>query len=142
MTPQATGEQIKASYRTLALRYHPDLTGEYLKFLGVKEAYEVLSDAETRRSYDDWLGVPQGKRHTEEVVVVVVDAKREWEQEMARQRIQRRMDEERYRRERAEREVADRERRERQEKEQAREEQRRREREKWTKVRDIEIKDR
>jgi curved DNA-binding protein CbpA len=66
--------------------------------LGIKEAYEVLSDAETRRSYDDWLGVPQVKRHKEAhtyVDEVVVDAKREWEQEMARQRIQRRVDEER-----------------------------------------------
>lgn len=142
LTPQATGEQIKASYRTLALRYHPDRTGEYLKFLGVKEAYEVLSDAETRRSYDDWLGVPQGKRHTELVDELFVDAKREWEQEMARQRIQRRVDEEKYRRERAEKEVAERERRERQEMEAAREEQRRRERERWAKVRDIEVKER
>lgn len=87
VTPQATSEQIKASYRTLALRYHPDRTGEYQKFLGIKEAYEVLSNSDTRRSYDDWLGVPQGKRHTEVQEEVVVDSKREWEQEMARQRI-------------------------------------------------------
>jgi hypothetical protein len=125
----------------MALLNHPDRTGEYHKFLGIKEAYEVLSDAETRRSYDDWLGVPQGKRHTE-VEVVVVDAKREWEQEMARQRIQRRVDEERYRRERAEKEVAERERRERLEKEAVREEQRRKERERWAKVREYEAKER
>jgi curved DNA-binding protein len=53
----ATPEEIKKSFRKLARLYHPDVaknkaTGE-VKFKEINEAYEVLSDPEKRRRYDE-----------------------------------------------------------------------------------------
>ncbi|WCJ37973.1 Chaperone protein DnaJ [Euphorbia peplus] len=53
-----TLSEIKNAYRQLARKYHPDVspadrTEEYTKmFLEVQEAYETLSDPESRASYD------------------------------------------------------------------------------------------
>jgi curved DNA-binding protein len=52
----ATAEEIKKAFRRLARIHHPDVaknkaTGE-AKFKEINEAYEVLSDAEKRRKYD------------------------------------------------------------------------------------------
>jgi curved DNA-binding protein len=51
----ATEEQIKASYRKLARKYHPDVNkgqGAEERFKQISEAYEVLKDAEKRKRYD------------------------------------------------------------------------------------------
>ncbi len=54
----ATGKEIKAGYRKLARKWHPDLhpAGEKdeaeEKFKGINEAYEVLKDPEKRERYD------------------------------------------------------------------------------------------
>ncbi|RYP16053.1 hypothetical protein DL765_005369 [Monosporascus sp. GIB2] len=49
-------EEIKASYRRLALENHPDKAGNTPEnnatFAGIREAYEVLSDPAKRREYD------------------------------------------------------------------------------------------
>lgn len=55
----ANGDEIKRAYRRLALKYHPDnYKGEKsegeAKFKELAEAYEVLSDAEKRRRYDQF----------------------------------------------------------------------------------------
>ncbi len=53
--PDASEAEIKASYRKLARKYHPDKnkeSGAEDKFKEVNEANEVLKDAEKRRSYD------------------------------------------------------------------------------------------
>jgi curved DNA-binding protein CbpA len=53
ITASATIEEIKAAYRTLAMKYHPDReTGDNEAFLQVKKAYEVLSDPVRREQYD------------------------------------------------------------------------------------------
>lgn len=52
----ATTSAIKAAYRRLARKYHPDLNGGDAfctrKFKEVTEAYEILSDAEKKKNYD------------------------------------------------------------------------------------------
>lgn len=54
LDPDATPEQIKASYRRLAAKYHPDRNDdpEALKrFAAINEAYSILVDADRRGSY-------------------------------------------------------------------------------------------
>ena len=51
----ATPQQIKAAYRKLARAYHPDVSkapGAAEKFKEATAAYEVLSDAQKRQTYD------------------------------------------------------------------------------------------
>ena len=50
----STGD-IKARYRQLILRIHPDLDGPPALFRQVQEAYEVLSDPSRRAAYDHQL---------------------------------------------------------------------------------------
>jgi curved DNA-binding protein len=54
----ASADEIKQSFRKLARKYHPDVnpgdqTAE-AKFKEVSEAYEVLSDADKRKKYDQY----------------------------------------------------------------------------------------
>jgi curved DNA-binding protein CbpA len=53
--PTADDATIKAAFRRLARRYHPDLAKNARaarRFPEIREAYEVLCDPEKRRQYD------------------------------------------------------------------------------------------
>ena len=54
----ATADEIKKSYRRLARKFHPDTNrndpSAEAKFKEVQEAYDVLSDAKKRESYDQF----------------------------------------------------------------------------------------
>jgi hypothetical protein len=55
--PSAHPEIVRAAYRTLlrSLGKHPDLGGSDSEARTIIEAYEILSDPERRRAYDQWL---------------------------------------------------------------------------------------
>ncbi len=57
VSKNATDAEIKSAFRTLAKKYHPDVSKEpdaAEKFKEAQEAYAVLSDAEKRRQYDQF----------------------------------------------------------------------------------------
>lgn len=57
IAPDATLDSIKSAYRKKAVQYHPDknsATDAMARFIGVKEAYEVLSNLEQRKAYDEY----------------------------------------------------------------------------------------
>ena len=54
----ATNYEIKSAYKKLVLKYHPDkinnISGEdkNKKFIDIKNAYDILSDPNKRKQYD------------------------------------------------------------------------------------------
>jgi DnaJ-class molecular chaperone len=56
-SPDASQAEIKKSFRNLALQHHPDKNKNSeeskQKFMKIIEAYEVLSDEQTRKNYDN-----------------------------------------------------------------------------------------
>ena len=56
VSKNASKEDIKKAYRSLARKYHPDLNPDDKmaeeKFKELQEAHEVLSDEEKRKTYD------------------------------------------------------------------------------------------
>jgi curved DNA-binding protein CbpA len=62
----ASLDEIRKSFRTLALKYHPDKNkneGSKEKFMKIVEAYEVLSDANGKKNYDESITI---KKNTAE----------------------------------------------------------------------------
>src|SRR5690348_8718524 len=66
---EASADEIKAAFRKLARKYHPDVAKDKAtaeaKFKEINEAYEVLSDPDKRQKYDtlgaNWeQGMPAG----------------------------------------------------------------------------------
>jgi len=64
---QASSDDIQSAYRKLARTYHPDVNKDPTaedRFKEISEAYDILSNPETRRRYDafghDYRSVPEG----------------------------------------------------------------------------------
>ncbi|MFZ3044763.1 MAG: J domain-containing protein [Desulfatirhabdiaceae bacterium] len=66
----ASDEEIKKSYRKLAMKYHPDKTkgdkSAEEKFKQISEAYAVLSDKEKRQQYDTFGSAGFQQRYSQE----------------------------------------------------------------------------
>jgi curved DNA-binding protein len=67
---EASPEEIKKSYRKLAVKYHPDKNaGDKVaeeKFKKISEAYAVLSDKEKRQKYDTFGDTDFRQRYSQE----------------------------------------------------------------------------
>jgi len=70
VSKSASPEEIKKSYRKMAMKYHPDRNqgdkGAEAKFKDVSEAYAVLSDPEKRKQYDMFGSEGFQRRFTQE----------------------------------------------------------------------------
>jgi molecular chaperone DnaJ len=71
--PAATPQDIKKAYRTLAFKYHPDTnSGQFAEnhFREIQEAYDILSNTDKRKHYDEerWL-TGMGNRAREKQIV-------------------------------------------------------------------------
>jgi curved DNA-binding protein len=58
VSKSSTPDDIKSAFRKLARKHHPDLAKDKKaaeeKFKEINEAYEVLSDPEKRKKYDEY----------------------------------------------------------------------------------------
>ena len=52
VSPDASKEQIKSSYRKLAAKHHPDRGGSTERFQEIQNAYDTLMDDARRKEYD------------------------------------------------------------------------------------------
>ncbi len=52
ITSSATTDEIKAAFKKLALKHHPDRGGNEEDFKRIQKAYETLNDEQKRRIYD------------------------------------------------------------------------------------------
>ena len=66
IAPDASPEVIRAAYRTLAKKYHPDRVGPAgtKRFREIAEAYRVLSDPESRGAHNRELNLPRSDEHS------------------------------------------------------------------------------
>ncbi|MDD5300247.1 MAG: J domain-containing protein [Gallionella sp.] len=58
VAPNATAEEIRKAYRSLAMRHHPDRSthsNAEVRFNAIKTAYELLSDPKKRAEYNQSL---------------------------------------------------------------------------------------
>ena len=62
ISKSASEADIKAAYRKMAMKHHPDRGGDEKKFKEVTEAYETLSDPQKKQMID--MGVDPNAQHT------------------------------------------------------------------------------
>ncbi len=58
VSPNATTDEIKKAYRSLAMRHHPDRNehpGAANRFNAIQKAYELLSDPKKRADYNQTM---------------------------------------------------------------------------------------
>ena len=77
VSKSASKEEIKKSYRKLALKYHPDQNkgnkAAETKFKAISEAYAVLSDAKKKKQYDMFGADGFNQRFSQEDIFRDVD---------------------------------------------------------------------
>ena len=57
----ASQDEIKKAFRTLAHKHHPDKGGDEKKFKEASEAYQILSDEKKRKEYDTYGSAGPGQ---------------------------------------------------------------------------------
>lgn len=63
VSAHASSDDIRAAYRRLAKEFHPDCCeGGSTRFLDIQEAYSALSEATSRREYDQWVARGRARR--------------------------------------------------------------------------------
>lgn len=73
VSPQATPDEIRKSYRRLAMAYHPDKQGEdkvaLAHFREIQEAYETLRDPAKKEAYlqERWYEKSMGRKLSESI---------------------------------------------------------------------------
>ena len=64
--PGADDEALRLAYRRRVRQTHPDRGGDADEFREVQSAWELLSDDEERRRYDEWLSRLSGAPDADE----------------------------------------------------------------------------
>jgi curved DNA-binding protein CbpA len=59
---------IRAAYRALARKHHPDFGGDSARMVAINDAWRVLSDREARAAYDAQLAKSHNRRSTDRMV--------------------------------------------------------------------------
>ena len=62
---RAEPEVIRAAYRALARKYHPDFGGDSSRMIAITEAWATLGNAERRTAYDAHAAKAQTRRGTD-----------------------------------------------------------------------------
>jgi len=62
---RADPEVIRAAYRVLARKHHPDFGGDPATMVALNDAWRVLSDCAQRAAYDEWLRKSHSRRATD-----------------------------------------------------------------------------
>ncbi len=78
----APPEVIRAAYKTLSQKFHPDRHGGNARstqtFQMITAAYEVLSDPQRRRQHDEWIARRELQLQREAAAADEVRARRPW----------------------------------------------------------------
>jgi curved DNA-binding protein CbpA len=62
---RAEPDVIRAAYRALARKHHPDFGGDSARMVAINDAWRVLSDPDARASYDAQLAKSHNRRATD-----------------------------------------------------------------------------
>ena len=61
-------EILRAAYRALARKHHPDFGGDGTRMVAINDAWRILSDREARAAYDAQLATSNSRRSTDRLV--------------------------------------------------------------------------